>query len=232
MAQAASRRRWRRPGRPTTTRCTAGVERLAPRLLRAGRDHVRDQERLRPDRRRRGPQPADRRDGHRRDHVPRRARGARGVPRRPRRLHRPGRRGHARRLRARRPLGGRVLRSRRLRRRRSPPHPHRRDGGRSGAATARRSAGPQRRHPTRRRARGGVGRPLHLRHRRRRRGARRLARRSPPCCPARSSPPARSGRTRSDFSTPASPSRWPPTATRAARSPRACRSASRSRCGT
>ncbi len=60
--------------------------------------------------------------------------------------------------------------------------------------------GPERRYPTRRRTRCGVGRPLHLRHRRRRRGARRASTpRSPRCCPGPSSPPARSGRTRRRF---------------------------------
>ena len=48
---------------------------------------------------------------HRRDHVPRRARRARGVRRPPRRLRRPGHRRDARGLRAARPLGRRVLRA-------------------------------------------------------------------------------------------------------------------------
>src|SRR2546430_9184047 len=45
------------------------------------------------------------------------------------------------------------------------------------------------------------------------------------CFPARSSPPGRRTRMRAHCSTPGSPSPWRPTATRARRTPRRCRSA-------
>ena len=81
---------------------------------------------------------------------------------------------------------------------------------------------------------GGAGRgqrrPLHPPDRRRRGRAGRLGARWPPCCPARSSPPGRRTRTPAGCSTPGSPWRWPPTATPARRTPRRCRSASRSPC--
>ena len=94
----------------------------------AGHHHRGDQERLRADRPRRGARPGHRPAVHRRDHLPRRPRGAAGVRRRPRRLRRPRHRPDARRRRAVREVDRRVLRDGRLRRRPGPRDP----GGRVG----------------------------------------------------------------------------------------------------
>ena len=231
---AASRPRLRPPAPPRTTRSPANVDRLADELLAQRRHHFRDQERLRADGRRRSAVAGDRRcAAHRRDDVPRRARRSRRVPRRPRRLRRPGRRRHAHGLRAARPLDRRVLRSRRVRRRRGARHPaggHRRRARRR-ACTPPSSA-----------ASAGIQLAVEL-------GAASVdhctyatdadvealagrATPSPRCCRAPNSPRAHRGPTADGSSTRASPSRWPPTATPAVRTPRACRSASRSRCAT
>ena len=60
----------------------------------------------------------------------------------------------------------------------------------------------------------------------------RPARPSRHCCPESSSRPATRTRTLGPCSTPASPSRWPPTATRGPATPRRCRSSSPSRCAS
>ena len=75
---------------------------------------------------RRGPRPGDRAAVHRRDHVPRRARRAAGVRRRPGRLRRARHRADARSRRAAREVDRRVLRARRLRRRPGAHDPRRR----------------------------------------------------------------------------------------------------------
>ena len=187
------------------------------------------------DRRRRGPLAADRRRVHRRDDVSRRARGSRRVPRRPRRLRRAGGRHDAAGMRAACPLGRRVLRSRRIRRRRDPRHPGqpasppgsipRLHAGQLGPGDGIRLA---------RRAGRGVGRSLHVRHRRRHRSARRRRRHH------RRHAAARRGilhaRTVSGRQAVHRRRRHRRTGdrlqSRAVRSPPACRSASPSRCGT
>ena len=124
-------------------------------------------------RRRRGARAAARGDPHRRGDVPRRARRARRH--RARRVRRPGVRRDARRLRSARELDRRVLRDRRVHGRRVAPHPGGRCRRGARAAHARRPARPVARGDrARRRARGGLHRPLHLPDRRRRRCARRV----------------------------------------------------------
>ena len=81
------------------------------RDARARHDDRRGQGRLRADRRRRGARAAAGARGHRRDDLPRRPRRAARGARRPRRLPRPRVRADARRLRAARPLGRRLLRA-------------------------------------------------------------------------------------------------------------------------
>ncbi len=81
----------------------ASTARAARRDARARHHHRRDQERLRARRRDRGAHPAHRRRVHRRDDLPRRARGAARVRRRPRGVRRP---------RLRRRCSRRALRSR------------------------------------------------------------------------------------------------------------------------
>ena len=102
----------RHPGGHRRRAARAGCARLRGRDARPGHDDRRGQERLRAHRRRRGPLPAAGRRGHRRDHLPRRARRPARVRRRPGRLRRPGHRPDARGLRAARPLGRRLLRAR------------------------------------------------------------------------------------------------------------------------
>ena len=117
----------------------------------------------------RGAQPGDRPTVHRRDHVPRRARGPRGQHTRG--VRRPGHRADARRLRPARALGRRVLRARRVRR-----------GPGAGGAAAGAARGLRGRLHANQLGHGpgvrlaaelgpGGGRPLHVPRRRRRRGA-------------------------------------------------------------
>ena len=133
-----------------------------------GHDHVRVQVRVRAHRAGRGARAGAGRRGHPRGHLPRCARRAARVRRRPGRLPRPGVRPDAGRLRAVSPLGRRVLRGRGLRRGRSrrgarggPGRGPRRPGTRQPARTGPRCPGG---------GRGGrrVGRPLHVPDRRRR----------------------------------------------------------------
>ena len=199
------------------------------------RHHLRMQERLRADRRRRGPLAADRQGRHRRDHVPwrpRRSRRSSATTARPTSTWSPDRCSQA-----------------------CAPHARWVDvfcdrgafdvdetrhiltaGMAAGSrrAAARRPARPQCGHPARGRAGRGVGGSLHLCHRRRRRGARRGGRHHRRHAAAgRRILDARTVSGRQDgSSTRARPSRWRPTAIPAVRSRPACRSASRSRCGT
>ena len=157
--------------RAARQRCAA----LVAEMRAPGHHDRRDQERLRPDRRRRGARAADRRRGHRRDHVPRRARRARRV-RRPADDYVDLVTGaDARRLRAARPLGRRVLRAGgALRRRRGPRGPRGRaapPGCGLRVHANQLGHGPGR--AARRRAGRGQRRPLHAPDRRRRRRARR-----------------------------------------------------------
>ena len=105
----------------TDEQLTGRVARARRRDAAAGHDHGRDQERVRADGPRRGAQPGDRPAVHRRDHLPRGARGPRGQ--RPGRVRRAGHRPDARGLRPARPLGRRVLRARRVRRGPGPRDP-------------------------------------------------------------------------------------------------------------
>ena len=105
---------------------------------------------------------------HGRGHLPRRARGARRVRRRPRRLRRPGVRADAGRVRGALPLGRRVLRARRVRRGRGARGAHGRPGARTAPAGPREPAWPGTGHPACRGARRGLCRPLHVCHRCRR----------------------------------------------------------------
>ena len=151
------------------------------------------------------------------------------------RLRRPGLRRDARRRRAVRPVGGRVLRPGRVRRRPGPGGPDRRHRGRAAAP---------RLHANQLQPGPGVQLAVELGRGQRRplhppdptpTWTRWPARRPwPPCCPGPSSPPARRTRTRAGCSTPGSPWRWPPTATPAPRTRPRCPSASRwpsGRCG-
>ena len=108
---------------------------------------------------------------HRRDHLPRRARGA-GGQRRPAEYvdagHRPDAGGRG----AVRPLDRRVLRARRLRRRPGAAVLEAGAARRPARTAARQPARPGTRRPARLRARPRRGRPLHLPRRRRRRRAR------------------------------------------------------------
>ena len=97
-----------------------------------------------------------------------------------------------------------------------------------GLARPRQPARPRPRRPARGRARRRVGRPLHLPDRRRRRRARRQRHRRHASSPPPTSPPASPIRTRAACSTPARPSRSPPTATPARATRPRWRSASRS----
>ena len=216
-------------------------ERLAANLRRlvgrdAGRrDHdVRVQERLRAHRRRRGAVAAHRTRGHGRDDVPRRARRAGGVRGRPGRVRRPRPRPHARRMRAVRTVGRRLLRPGRVRRRRGARDPRRRHRPWAAASAARQPAPARARRAGRGRARRGERRPLHAPGRRRRRRPRGVIDRRDPAAgrgvldpvavPGRAPPPRRRAR----------PWRWRPTATPGRRTRRAWRCASRSpyaRCG-
>ena len=194
-----------------------------------GHDDGRDQERLRPDRARRGAQPRGRPAGHRRDHLPRRARRARRST--PEDVRRPGDRADAGGLRSARPVDRRVLRARCLRRRPGPGGARRRCG--RGASRGRLHANQLGPGPGVQLAcelglvavdhctyldDADVDRARRLRHRRH------------ACCPAWSSPPARPTPTRGGCSTPACASRWPATATPAPATPRRCRCASRWPC--
>ena len=89
----------------TDEQLTAHVARLVAGDAPAGHHHRRDQERLRPDRPRRGPQPGGRAAVHRRDHVPRRARRARRSTPGPGRLRRRWSPGRCSRPRRRTPAG-------------------------------------------------------------------------------------------------------------------------------
>ena len=185
------------------------------RALAQWRHDLRNQERLRPDRRRRGSAALDIAGrSHSRNHVPRCPRRARRVPRRSRRLRRAWSRGPM--LTACAPLARwidvfcdrgafdvdearTILHGRRRRRPRSAP--------------ACRPARAGRGHPARRRAGRGVGGPLHVCRptlTSRRSPAQQTP--SPRCCPAPNSPPAHRGPTASGSSTRASRSRWRRTA--------------------
>ena len=200
--RAASGRRSPRPGPRRTRSWRRNAARLVAEMARAGHDHGRDQERLRPDRR-----------ATRRARWPSPAQltaettflGAHVVPprvrRRRRRLRRPRHRADAGGLRAARPLGRRLLRAGRLRRRPGAGGAPRRSGGRSAAADPRQ---PARRGPGRHGGvRGGcrVRRPLHVRDGRRHREPARRRRRGDPAARWSSSPPARPTRTRRACST-------------------------------
>ena len=93
-----------------------------------GHHHRRDQERLRAEHPRRGARPGDRAAVHRRDHLPRRPRGAAGVRRGPGRLRRPRHRPDARGGCPAREVDRRLLRDRCLRRRPGQDDPGRRAG--------------------------------------------------------------------------------------------------------
>ncbi len=169
--------------------------------------------------------------GHRRDHLPRRARGAAGVRRRPGRVRRPGDRPDAGGLRALRPVDRRVLRDGRLRRRPGPRGARRRRAPRGCAAgctptsSARaRACGwpassawpPSTTAPTS--PTEDVDALAGLRHDRDAAARRGVL-----------DPLAVPGRPRA-CSTPACGSRWPPTATPGRATPPRCRCASRWRC--
>ena len=135
------------------------------------------------------------------------------------------------RLRAARPLGGRVLRAGGVRRGRGGRGAGRGPGGRAAAPRAREPARARSRRP----GRGGRGRgrrgPLHLPERRGRGLRSRPRGRSPRCCPGSSSPPASPTPTRAGCWPPGRLSRWPRTAIPARASPPACRCAWPSRSG-
>ena len=110
------------PARADDAALRALLRRPDRRAARPGHDDRRDQERLRPDRRRRGARAAPGRRGDGGDDLPRRPRRPAESPDRGG-VPRAGHRADARRLRAARPVGRRVLRARepaRLRRRRGP----------------------------------------------------------------------------------------------------------------
>ena len=196
----------------------------------AGHHHRRDQERLRPDRPRRGPVAGGGPAVHRRDHLPRCARGAGGH--RAGGVRRPGDRADAGGRRAARTLDRRVLRARRLRRRpgaarSSRPVP--RPGCCRGCTPTSSARDPAYAWPASSASPPSTTAPTSRTP---------TSTRSPPaapsrrCCRAWSSPPGSPGPTPVGCSMPGSGSRWRPTATRVPASPARCRSASHSRSGT
>ena len=193
----------RPPGPPPTSSCapaSVGWSGSSP----APGDDVRGQVRVRADCGRRGAGVPDRRRVHRRGHVPRRARGARGVRRRPRRLPRPDHRADARRLRAARPVDRRVLRARRLRRRRGACRARSRCCRGFGPAGARQPTGSRPGGRARSRVRRRLGGSLHVPDGHRRAMPWPPPARWPRCCRGPSSAPARPIPMRAGCWTPAS----------------------------
>ena len=206
----------------------ANLARLVDEMRRAGHHHRRGQERLRPDRARRGPQPGPRPAGHRGDHLPRRARRAPEYADDPaayvdlvtgpmldacaphakwidvfcesRRLRRGPGEGDPRGRQGQRPRPGCTPTS---------SAPARASASPASSAWSRSTTAPT--SPTR------TSTPWRPAGRRRR------------CCRAWSSPPGRRTPTAAGCSTRASRWRSPPTATRAPATPPRCRCASRSR---
>ena len=211
----------------TDEQLTSHVARLVAEMRAPGHDHRRDQERLRPQRPRRGAQPGGRAAVHRGDHVPRRPRGAARAPT-PEEYVDAGHRPDARGGRAVRALDRRVLRdaapSTPTRRARSSP-PARPPGCAAGCTPTSSARAPASGWPAE--LGPGGGRPLHLPRRRRRRRAARLGHDRDAAARAWSSRPGSPTPTPGGCSTPACGSRWPATATRAPASPARCRSASR-----
>ena len=218
------RRRAARPRRPAHRRDA-----------RPGHDDRGGQERLRADRRRRGPGAAHRPRVHRETTFL----GAHVVParvrRRPRGIPRPRHRADARGRGPARQVDRRLLRAA------LGARVHRgRGAGRAGGGPRRRARAAGARQPARPRTRASSSRwssarqrrPLHVPvGRRRRRAGRRSDTTWRPCCREWSSRPARPTRTPRRCCVPASRSRWPPTATRAPATRRRCRSSSPWRCG-
>ena len=174
---AASRRRWRRPGRPRTRHLAANVARLVAEMARQGTTTVEiksgyglttyDEARAL----------GDGATVHRGDDVPGGARRAARVRRGRRGVRRPGHRTDARGRGTACALDRRVLRARRVRRGPGAHDPCGRPRGGTAAAGARQPARAWPGHHRGVRGRGRLGRPLHVRQRGGRRQPRRRRRR-------------------------------------------------------